>query len=106
MAKNEKWNLKKSQRLIGARKTIKFRAIYEIHEIGGMHTVLVFYRFRKATEQWNYKFKKRTETFDFMKITDEIIAFNKWLELDKAIGYKKNRYDKLCTDICEFPISN
>ncbi len=121
-------------------------------------------RFLKVTEQGYYKFKKKADSFDYVQNSDEIIVFNKWLEFDKAIGYKKialqllwdyglimnhkkvyrimkelkiraiqrkkrlhaqkiqkaeseyifpnllatnfkatRRYEKLCTDICEFP---
>lgn len=46
-------------------------------------------RFLKVTEQGYYKFKKRAESFDYIQNSDEIIVFDKWVEFEKAIGYKK-----------------
>lgn len=46
-------------------------------------------KFLKVTEQGYYKYKKRIESFDCIQNNDEIIVFEKWLEFDKAIGYKK-----------------
>lgn len=43
----------------------------------------------KVTEQGYYKYKKRVESFDYIRNDDEIIVFEKWLEYDRAIGYKK-----------------
>ena len=45
--------------------------------------------FLKVTEQGYYKFKKKAESFDYVQNSDEIIVFEKWLEFDKSIGYKK-----------------
>lgn len=42
-----------------------------------------------VTEQGYYKYKKRVESFDYISNDDEIIVFEKWLEYNKAIGYKK-----------------
>lgn len=46
-------------------------------------------RFLNVTEQGYHKYKKRIESFDYMRNDDEIIVFEKWVEYDKAIGYKK-----------------
>lgn len=46
-------------------------------------------RFLKVTEQGYYKYKKRVESFDYIQNSDEIIVYDKWIEFDQAIGYKK-----------------
>ena len=57
--------------------------------MGRKYTVRALCRFLKVTEQGYYKYKKRVESFDYVRNDDEIIVYEKWIEYDKAIGYKK-----------------
>lgn len=68
---------------------MKFRAIYELHEIEEKYTIIALCTFLKVTPQGYNNFKKRLKTIQDQPNIDEILVFDKWIEFNKSIGYKK-----------------